>query len=187
MQARKLKNLLKTTYIIQEIDDNVCIGSGYIHDIIKINKFTFKMTGDTRGYEELNRIYKECEKLIENGTMKSIVDCNEDITDMQKIYIWSSSDGLIETYTDDPRWPNTDYTGRLLYENTTFTDKHKAIDYAIKELYSSIEIWNERLQESVEDVQRIQTRLKDSSRLLFKLLNDRKELEDVECQCNKYA
>lgn len=180
MQARKLKNLLKTNYIIQEIDDNVCIGSGYIHDIIKINKFTFKMTGDTRGYEELNRIYKECEKLIENGTMKSIFDCNEDITDMQKIYIWSSSDGLIETYTDDPRWPNTDYTGRLLYENTTFTDKHKAIDYAIKSLCSSIEVWNERLQESVNDVQRIQTRLNDSSKLLFKLLNDRKELEDVE-------
>ena len=187
MQVRKLKELLQTSYIIQESGDYVYIGSAYIHDIITINKFTLKLTGDIRDFKELTRIYNECEKLIQNGEMKSIVSNNDNIEGMQKVYVWSNWEGLIETYTDNPKWPNTDYTGRLLYDNTTFINKQEAIEYGIKSLCSAIESWNDQLQEDMRSIEKIQTRLNNSSKLLTKLLNDRKELEDVECQRNEYT
>lgn len=177
MKVRKLKELLKTGYIIAEYDGFICIGSSYIHDIIKINKATLNIKLDsTWRNDELNRIYDECKRLIDNGEMRDIADGNDNITeDMKKIYIWSDWDGLIETYTENTEWPNTDITGRILYSNTTFTDKNKAIKYGIDSLASSFEIRAENLDRSIKELQAQQTCLLGEAKLLTHLLKEQRK------------
>ena len=177
MKVRKLKQLLKTNYIIADYDGFICIGSSYIHDIIKINKATLKIKSDsTWRNEELTRIYDECQRLIDNGEMRDIADGNDVITeDMTKIYIWSGWDGLIETYTENTEWPNTDITGRILYSNTTFTDKNKAIQYGIDSLASAFENRAENLERNIKELQAQQTRLLGEAKLFKHLLTEQRK------------
>ena len=49
---KKLKELLKTNYILQKSDDRLCIGSAYIHDLISIDRDTLeiKLRDSIRGF-----------------------------------------------------------------------------------------------------------------------------------------
>ena len=171
MKIRKLKELLKTNYILQKSDDRLCIGSAYIHDLISIDRDTLeiKLRDSIRGFEELERIYKKCKELIDNGEMKEIIDGDDDILDMKPIFIFNSKEGVICSYTDDMEWPNTDYTGRLLYENTTFKTKKEAIEFAIKELNYILKREIENLNEETKQLERIKSELNHTYSMLSHL------------------
>lgn len=175
MQVRKLKQLLDTNYIVQlTSEDNICIGSSYIHDIIKIDRVTLKIkNADIRNYEELTRIYNKCKELIDNGEMRAIADSNDSTDGMFKIYIWSDWEGLIESWTDKIEYPATDYTGRLLYENTTFKKRKQAVEYGIKSLTYGVKEYSERITELNRDIQRFSERLNTKAELLNNLIRER--------------
>lgn len=174
MKVRKLRKLLNdTNYIIQETDGKICIGSAYIHNIITIYKDTLKIKADDiRGFEELNRIYEKCKELIENGEMRDIANGNDDITDMQPVFIFDSWEGVICSYTDNMEWPNTDHTGRLLYENTSFKTRKEAVKYGIKEMKYILERDVKQLEDKIRDLDRLNSRIKGASELLTQLIEE---------------
>lgn len=175
MQARKLKQILDTNYIIQLCsEDDICIGSSYIHDIIKFDRITLKTkNADVRNFKELERIYDKCKELINSGEMREIADNNDSTEGMFKIYIWSDWEGLIESWTDKIEYPAVDYTGRFLYENTTFKERKKAVDYGIKSLSQSMNDYSERIAEYNKDIQNLSARLKNKAELLNSLIRER--------------
>lgn len=174
MKARKLRKLLNnTSYIIQETDGKICIGSAYVHNIITIYKDTLEIEArDIRHFDELSRIYDKCKELIANGEMRDIADGNDDITGMQPVFIFNSWSGIICSYTDNMEWPNTDHTGRLLYENTSFKTRKEVVKYGIKEMKYVLRSNNERLQEVLDDLEKVNARIKGASELLTQLLEE---------------
>lgn len=174
MKARKLRELLNNTgYIIRETDGKICIGSAYIHDIITIYKDTLEIKGrDYIREGELSRIYDKCKKLIENGEMRDIANGNDDITGMQPVFIFDSWEGVICSYTDNMEWPNTDHTGRLLYENTSFKTRKEAVKYGIKEMKYILERDVEQLEDRIRDLDKLNSRIKGASKLLAQLIEE---------------
>lgn len=153
MKARYLKALLGTTRPTAEYEEYIAVGSPLCHNLLTVDKKTlamrFALTDSwlkdhrkyltVKGDEELLAIWDKLAALIESGEIRDIIAGHDDIPEEHRITIWVANGSKIEeTYTDIPEWPNTTYDGKMLYSNTTFTDKTKAAAYAISSAWGEI-------------------------------------------------
>lgn len=169
MKARKLKEILNTQRPIQEIADKICIGSYYVTDLIAINKKTLKLTYALDTFhegrkalksKELEDIWDKLEKMIEDNSIKEIIDNNDPIENMKEFYYFDSvNNNIIKSYTDNRCWPNVDYTGKLIYDNTSFDTYDECKEYAINDLIKQLHYVQDRLnrlnKEYIKDMDNI--------------------------------
>lgn len=169
MQARKLRKLLNDTkYTVGNYGDYIAIGSALCHDLIKVNKsdYGFKLALDTfnKGRQSLNSnekltfIYDKLKELVESGELREIID-GDDILENPLPVFTVSGGKLISTFTDEYGWPNTTIDGTMMYDNTHFKTKRKAIEYGIREAKASIEICNRQLVDAEEKVTYFKARI----------------------------
>ena len=185
MQARKLKEILNTTYTIQETEDKICISSYYVTDLISINKKTLALNYALDTFheginalksEELEKIWDKLTEMIKDNTIRDIINNNDSIDGMKKFYYFDhNSREIIESYTDKYSWPNVDYTGKLIYDNNCFTNKQDAVKYGIECLLIDIKYANQNIQTELENfnnrLNRYTTTIKNSQEALEKLQN----------------
>lgn len=147
MKARLLKKILNNTgYAVHHTEEKICVGSPMCHDLFNINKKTM-VVEYTLGYPKKDRssllseskkeglfIFDSLQELVDSGEINTIMGGNDEIEN--PIPVWYVKDGkLIESYTDEPGWPNVTYDGILMYNNEFFTDKTKAIRRGVNEWY----------------------------------------------------
>ena len=84
----QLKEILNTTYTIQETEDKICISSYYVTDLISINKKTLALNYALDTFhegrnalksEELERIWDKLSEMIKDGSIKDIINGNDSI------------------------------------------------------------------------------------------------------------
>lgn len=160
MQAKKLKQILNTTYTIQETFDKICISSYYVTDLIAVDKKTLKLTYALDTFHEgrnalksenLEKLWDKLEELIKDGSIKEIIEKNDSIEGMKKFYYFNSdTKDITESYTDEYGWPNVDYTGKLIYDNNCFETEKEAIDHGIEVLLSDLKYTEKYLNEEIE-------------------------------------
>lgn len=160
MQARKLQQILNTTRTIQETEDKICVSSYFIYDLISIDKKTLKLSyamdtfhkgKEALKSEELEQIWDKLEEMIKNGNIKSIIENNDPIDNMKEFWYFDSiNNKIVKSYTDNRCWPNVDYTGKIIYDNTSFDTFEECKKYAIKDLSSQLDFTRKRLYQTTK-------------------------------------
>lgn len=173
MQARKLKKLLNTGYIVQNCGEYAAIGSAYVHDIIKIDKQTLKIkvwqhaTND----DNLHALLEKLKEIKDSGELREILDGKDEVVNPLPVFCYRG-DQIIESKTDDYEWPSTDDDGYLLYENTTFKTKKDCLSYAFKDLSYSFKSISEQLDRAKEEVAWLQQRTSRETKALSILADE---------------
>jgi hypothetical protein len=88
--------------------------------------------------EKLLFIWDTLHQLIETGEIREIIDGKDVIENPLPVFTVKKGE-LVESITDTYGWPNTDDDGILMYDNTYFSTKEKALKYGIRELSACIE------------------------------------------------
>lgn len=173
MQARKLKKILDTVYIVQNCDDYAAIGSPYVHDIIKIDKQTLKIEVDKHAVlnDRMENLLSKIKELRENGELRTILSRKDEIANPLPVFMYRG-DSIVESKTDNYEWPNTDDNGYLLYENTTFKTREECLAYAIIDLSYSFKSISEQLDQAKEEVARLQKRTERGAKAISALANE---------------
>jgi hypothetical protein len=171
MKARKLRKLLGGTgYIISNDDNCICVGSPLCHNLISVDKQTLKVKYalDTFHHgresikkEELVFIWDTLHRLIDTGEITEIIGGRDLIENPLPVFTVRHGE-LAESVTDKYGWPNTDDDGMLMYDNTHFPTKEKALEYGIRELSANIEHYDRVIGERKAGLAELKRRRKDA-------------------------
>ena len=148
MKARLLKSLLQTTRIVANYPEYVAIGSGLVHNVISVDKKTFRLKSNFTVYDdpELQDIWNKLSDLIISGQMQEIIEGRDVIENPLPVFTVVYGE-LVESVTDKYGWPNTDDNGVLMFNNTHFPTKDQAIRYGIHELQCGIQLLTYRIHQ----------------------------------------
>lgn len=171
MKSRILRSTLNNTgYTISNHKNYIAIGSPLCHDLIAVDKQTMKIklaldpfnegrkTLEGRANGELLFIYDRLVEMIGTGELNDIIN-GDDVIENPLPVFYVDDGKLIETVTDCYGWPNTTITGELMYDNTHFKSRKKAIEKGISELGYAIENMEERVIQCQNDLQKANDRL----------------------------
>lgn len=180
MQSRKLRKLLNNTkYAVHFRDGKVCIGSPMCSELITVDSKTFeiKYTLDTEGRktirsDELKFIWDKLIELIKNGEIKTIVENNDSTANMFPVYSHREGE-IIKQFADVFGWPNSTHDGTLMYDNTFFKTETEAIEYGIKDLRHTMQMYSERISDLEKDIQDKKLKLEKYTVLHSKLCGKR--------------
>lgn len=175
MKARLLRKLLNDTgYAVSNHREYIAVGSPLCHDLISVNKETLKVKYalDTfregrKCFEETSRqsektellfIWDKLHELIENGQIQDIINGKDEIEN--PLPVFTVDDGkLVESVTDKYGWPNTDYDGICMYENTHFPTKEEAIKYGISEYNAGLSFAIDNVKEKEKELLKAKKRV----------------------------
>lgn len=179
MKARALKKILNDTgYIVHETDEKICIGSPLCHDLISFGKAdmqlryaldTYRKGKQSLRHDELLFIWEKLEQLIASGEIHELITGQDVIDKPLPVFTHGDDYQIIESVTDEYGWPNTDITGRLMYDNTWFKTRRAAIKRAISDCSSSIKWREESAQEKRAQITELEGKIQASKIALARL------------------
>lgn len=157
MKARLLQKLLNTNRTVQELQDKICISSYWVQDLISVDKKSLKLSYAMDTFhegkkalksEELEQIWDKLDEMIKDNTIKDIIENNDPIDNMKEFWYFDSiNNTIVKSYCDEKCWPNVDYTGKIIYDNTSFNTYEECKNYAIKDLINQLHFTQERLDD----------------------------------------
>ena len=88
MQARKLKKLLNTGYIVQNCGEYAAIGSAYVHDIIKIDKQTLKIKvwDCDSNNDNIHALLVKLKEIKDSGELREIFEGKDEISNPLPVF-----------------------------------------------------------------------------------------------------
>jgi len=170
MKIRELNKLFGDHgYTVTNCDEYLAIGSSLCHDLIAVDVKTLKikLALDTwnKGRESLRNsppallaIYDKIVELIKNNSIREFFEGDDAIENPITVYTYRD-EILVETVTDKIGWPNITKEGWLMYNNTFFTDKNKAINYALKEEQAYLEMLREQRKDLTNEIRKKSERI----------------------------
>lgn len=181
MKARLLTKILNDTkYTVNNNENYIAVGSPLCHDLIKVDKKDLKVKYalDTwhEGRKALEKdskaellfIWDKLHELISNGEIHDIINGNDEIEN--PLPVFTCEDGkLIETFTDKYGYPNTTISGEIMYENTYFKTRKKAIEYGIEDCGYAIKSYERREKELLSDLEKVKNELIKYRNLVIEL------------------
>lgn len=147
MGWKTLKQHFGIEHIVQVTEKGICIGSGYIHDLVVIDPKTGKVHGDD-GF--MRQRYPEL-LVSAPAEIVKLIDAQDVFDTSVPVFTYRESE-IIEKRCEEPGWPNVTHDGCVMYENTFSTDKAKVIQWA----HSSAEL---RVKYTKEQISRVESDL----------------------------
>lgn len=129
MGWKNIEKRFNIQHIVQIRNNQICIGSGYIGEIITIS-FEGKITKMDRDYsnEHLKRYCIELKEAEKTGELKKLIDMPDTFQNLKTIYTCKKG-RVIKKYCEEYEYPNVCTDGDLIYENTFFIDRKDAVRY----------------------------------------------------------
>ncbi len=128
MGWKNVKEHYRIKHLIRVSDGSICIGSPYIHDIIKIS-LDGKLTKRDRASvnADLDRYQREFE--ADPETLKRLIEAPD--TFQRSIPVFTYQGGqILEKFCEELGWPNVTHDGLEMYENTFSEDKNQVVAWA---------------------------------------------------------
>ena len=177
MKSRLLKELLKTQYIIADYDSYIGIGSPRCHNLISIDKTTFKLKYalDYNNTDTINKnspmfdIWNKLEELISNNTMIDIINGNDELDIKLPVFYMNTEGNIIESYTDEYGYPNTTHDGKLMYDNYFFKTKREAIIDSLERYKIRVNTFLDNIAQYERDLKINKEKLKTSRDIITNL------------------
>lgn len=138
MGWKTFKEKFKIGHNVKINDQGLCIGSGYVSDLVVVNLKTGVVTENStfRGF-----LKEEYPQLL-NATAEEILEVlsqKDQFSNSFPVYTWDGAI-IIEEKAEAYGWPNVTHSGKIMHDNTYFKTREEAVakaksdnDYAVKE------------------------------------------------------
>lgn len=141
MGWKTVKELYKIGHTVHVVGDCIWIGSAYISKIIAIGP-----DGNVRsrgeqcggiGDGDLLRYLTDFDRDPE--ALRLAVEAEDQFSASVTVYTYSGSE-IIEKLCEVPGWPNVTHDGQIMYDNTHFTDRDKAVECAKRNASAAVSL-----------------------------------------------
>ena len=150
--------------------EGICIGSGYIHNLIVIGlDGAIKKADDGRVNAELRRYMAEFKADPEK--LRSLVRSPDTFTKHLPVYTYDGGE-IVEKFCEEHGWPNVTHDGCMMYENTFSPDKSRVVQWAKRNAESGIQWQEERIADLKKNIAEIEALLYQSKVNRAKLETD---------------
>lgn len=130
--------------------DFLLIGSGMVSNLVTVNVKTGKVAENSTFSGLILKNYPELQKASAQDILAALQQ--QDVFE-KNIPIFSFDDnGIIEDLCEEPGYPNTTHQGRLIYENTFFLERNKAVASAMEELTLWISLQEREIVKTEEEL-----------------------------------
>ena len=169
MGWKNVKEHYGITHYVQVTEKGICIGSGYVHDLLCISPTDAKCEWDDRvdrsetelgcnlsiwrprylGRGEpfdgiVNAMAADPKKLRE------LIDTPDTFAASIPVYTYDYDGNIVEKQCEELGWPNVTHDGTMMYENRVFATREEAVAQAQREMAA----WVENATRSVAQAER---------------------------------
>ena len=169
MGWKNVKEHYRIDHIVQVTDEGICIGSGYLPNLIVINPNGKIVKADVSGNEKLSRYFHDMDEDLER--LKALIQTPDSFSESIPVYTYDGGE-IIEKRCEAPGYPNVTHDGLLMYENTFSTDRARVVTWAKECAAIGIRVAKREIADQQKRLDYLQRELAVAQRDLSKLEND---------------
>lgn len=156
MGWKNVKEHYGIKHIVQVTDAGICIGSGYVHNILTIRAdLSIERSSIGRG-EPFDSMVAAME--ADRPKLRELIDSPDTFSASIPVYTFTYDGAIVEALCEQPGWPNVTHDGRIMYDNTHFPERSQAVAQATKELDAVAENAANRCAEARLEVEKAEIR-----------------------------
>lgn len=178
MGWKAVKDYYRIRHIVQIRGGLICIGSGYVHDLIRVGLDGHQVEWGNLGpssNDDLSRYYAEM--TADRAKLRALIEAPDTFDESILVYTYDGGE-IIEKQCEKPGYPNCTHDGELMYENTFFVDKAQAVAKAKREASLGIKYGQRSIDEAEQELAKRRSRHEREKANLAKL---EAEYPDVAC------
>ena len=170
MGWKNVKEQYGIGHIVRVVEDKgICIGSGYVHDLIVISptdrKVDWSDTIDRRRADIGHNLTIWRSQHLGRGEpfdgwvkqwtenpekLRSAIDAPDKFAQSITVYTYDYDGNIIEKKCEELGWPNITHDGECMYENTFSADRNQVVTWAKENIAAALE----STRGSVDDAER---------------------------------
>ncbi len=137
MGWKNVKKHYRIDHFVCVTDKGICIGSGYIHDIIVLNPWKKTIT-ETMGPSNNDKLARYLQEMrADQDKLWALIE--EKDTFEVSLPVWTYKGGdIVELACEKREWPNVTHDGQMMYENLFFATRAQAISAGIRESEAAV-------------------------------------------------
>jgi hypothetical protein len=185
---KNVKQHYGITHYVCVAEKGICIGSGYVHDLITIadtdrprdwhdtvdrkcakldcNLSIWRPTYVGRG-EPFDGIFKAMAD--DPGTLRRLIDTPDTFEKSVTVYTYDYDGNIVAKQCEEPGWPNVTHDGDMMYENKFSEDRAEVIEWAKRNCEAGRENAERRVVEQERELAESRKRLARFEAALAKL------------------
>jgi hypothetical protein len=157
MGWKTLKEHYRIKHYVCVTTQGICIGSGYVHDLIVVSmEGTLKKVRQDSVNEDINRY--QAEMVADPAKLKEVVLAKDTFARALTVYTYDGGK-IIENKCEELGWPNVTHDGCMMYANTFSEDKLKVVRLAKRDAAAGIELLTDTIQRQKEELAERERRL----------------------------
>lgn len=167
MGWKALKECFGIGHIVQVTDQGVCIGSGYVYDLVTINP----ASGKVRESDVFANFLKNEYPTLFQATAEQVLELLKapDVFSVS-IPVYTYRDGrILEKLCEKQGWPNVTHDGCLMYENRFSTDREQVIRWAKRNAQLGVQYGMEAVLDAEKELARRKAHVADEEAILAQL------------------
>lgn len=145
MGWKAVKEHYQIKHIVQVSEGDICIGSPYIYDIIRISlDGRIKKRDRSPANDELVRYQAEFD--ADPETLKRLVESPDTFSAAVTVYTYKGGE-ILEKVCEKPEWPHVTHDGQMMHDNDFSTDKAKVVVWAKRNADYGIQAQRRNIEE----------------------------------------
>lgn len=139
-------------HIVSVDDGLIRIGSGYVIDLLNINKDGEVAWGGlgSSSIDTLRRYYDAL--TADREKLRALIEAPDTFERSIPVYVFLGND-LVEKQCETPDWPNVTHDGMVMYNNMFSTDRNRVIEWKKEELSSTIGFLNKQVEKKKQELE----------------------------------
>lgn len=157
MGWKNIKEKFGIQHHVQVTERGVCIGSGYVSDLVTINM----ATGSIEESRTFSGFLKENYPALLEASPQELVRLiaePDTFTAAIPVYTYDESE-IIEKRCEVLGWPNVTHDGCMMFANTFSTDKDEVVRWAKTNIACAVEGTHRRVAEVEQELARLRAQL----------------------------
>jgi len=158
MGWKNVKDFYRIEHIVQIRDGKICIGSGYVSDLIRVT-FDGQVSWGNLGpssNDDLARYYKEMTDDL--GKLRVLISMGDTFLVSLPVFTYEGAE-IIEKQCESYGWPNVTHDGFVQYANAFHADKNVVVKWAKRNAELGVQFGNEHVVEAEKRLSECRVRL----------------------------
>lgn len=170
MGWKTLKEQFGIKHIVQVSNGCICIGSGFVQDLVTINLITGLVSEDRAFPNFLPEEYPSLHSASPEMILAAI-NAKDDFSASIPVFTYSGST-IIEKQCEQLGWPNVTHDGEIMYENMFSVDRDQVVRWALNNLRLGVKFEKEAVNRMERELGEAKDRLAKEEAGLAKLKAD---------------
>ena len=157
MGWKTLKEAFQIGHILRVEEKGICIGSGYVHDLVVVDP----STGKVRTSQTFPSFLDEHYPALKNASAEEVlalIQAPDVFEDSIRVYTFEDGE-IIEAQCEKLDAPNLTHDGKFMYSNRYSTDLNQVVEWAKRDMMAETRLVQERLDANQRELDRLKERL----------------------------